>query len=77
MLATLTYRLASYWAPLAAGPVAYGVFKLRYRDNRLSPLREPQSCHPRWWHKPLRKGDHARRSDGSGIGGSYRIRTSA
>jgi len=30
-LATLTYRLASYWLPLAAGPVAYGLFRYRYR----------------------------------------------
>ena len=33
VLATLTYRLASYWAPLAAGPVAYGLFRLRYRGR--------------------------------------------
>ena len=38
VLATLTYRLASYWVPLAAGPVAYGLFRLRYR-NRPSPAR--------------------------------------
>ena len=31
VLATLTYRLASYWAPLVAGPIAYGLFRLRYR----------------------------------------------
>lgn len=31
LLATLTYRLASYWLPLAAGPFAYGAFRLRYR----------------------------------------------
>jgi uncharacterized protein (TIRG00374 family) len=31
VLATLTYRLASYWAPLAAGPVAYALFRIRYR----------------------------------------------
>jgi uncharacterized protein (TIRG00374 family) len=31
LLATLTYRLASYWLPLLAGPFAYGLFKLRYR----------------------------------------------
>ncbi|HTT53711.1 MAG TPA: lysylphosphatidylglycerol synthase transmembrane domain-containing protein [Streptosporangiaceae bacterium] len=34
VLATLTYRLASYWAPLAAGPIAYGLFKIRYRGAR-------------------------------------------
>jgi len=32
-LATLTYRLASYWLPLAAGPVAYGAFRHRYRRS--------------------------------------------
>jgi len=36
LLATLTYRLASYWVPLCAGPIAYGLFRLRYR-NRGSP----------------------------------------
>jgi uncharacterized protein (TIRG00374 family) len=36
VLATLTYRLASYWAPLCAGPIAYGLFWLRYR-RRPSP----------------------------------------
>ena len=33
LLATLTYRLASYWVPMAAGPIAYGVFHLRYRGR--------------------------------------------
>jgi len=37
VLATLTYRLASYWAPLLAGPIAYGVFWLRYRNHRAAP----------------------------------------
>jgi uncharacterized protein (TIRG00374 family) len=36
VLATLTYRIASYWLPLLAGPVAYGLFRLRYR-RRTSP----------------------------------------
>ncbi|HEY2521887.1 MAG TPA: lysylphosphatidylglycerol synthase transmembrane domain-containing protein [Streptosporangiaceae bacterium] len=36
VLATLTYRLASYWLPLCAGPIAYGLFRIRYR-NRPSP----------------------------------------
>jgi uncharacterized membrane protein YbhN (UPF0104 family) len=34
VLATLTYRLASYWAPLCAGPIAYGAFWMRYRRRR-------------------------------------------
>lgn len=34
VLATLTYRLASYWAPLVAGPIAYGAFWMRYRRRR-------------------------------------------
>jgi uncharacterized protein (TIRG00374 family) len=37
VLATLTYRLASYWAPLAAGPIAYGLFRIRYRGHRSTP----------------------------------------
>jgi uncharacterized protein (TIRG00374 family) len=37
LLATLAYRLASYWAPLCAGPIAYGVFWLRYRGRRSPP----------------------------------------
>jgi len=36
VLATLTYRIASYWLPLLAGPVAYGLFKLRSRPRPLS-----------------------------------------
>jgi uncharacterized membrane protein YbhN (UPF0104 family) len=39
VLATLTYRLASYWVPLCAGPIAYGLFRIRYR-NRGSPNKE-------------------------------------
>lgn len=31
ILATLAYRIASYWLPLLAGPVAYGLFQIRYR----------------------------------------------
>ena len=37
VLATLTYRLASYWAPLCAGPIAYGLFRVRYRSRHPSP----------------------------------------
>src|SRR6516164_9239403 len=37
VLATLTYRLASYWAPLFAGPIAYGAFRLRYRSRPAPP----------------------------------------
>ncbi len=33
VLATLAYRLASYWLPMMAGPVAYGAFKYRYREH--------------------------------------------
>jgi len=40
VLATLTYRLASYWAPLVAGPIAYGVFWMRYRKHRAPPQAE-------------------------------------
>jgi uncharacterized protein (TIRG00374 family) len=33
LLATLTYRLASYWIPLVVGPIAYGAFRYRYRKE--------------------------------------------
>jgi uncharacterized membrane protein YbhN (UPF0104 family) len=33
VLATLTYRVASYWLPLLAGPVAYVAFRRRYRTH--------------------------------------------
>ena len=33
VLATLAYRLASYWPPMLAGPVAYAIFRYRYRDQ--------------------------------------------
>jgi hypothetical protein len=37
VLATLLYRLASYWLPIIAGPVAYTLFRRRYRsDTRAS-----------------------------------------
>jgi hypothetical protein len=41
VLATLTYRLASYWAPLCAGPAAYGLFRLRYRSHPPPPKAAP------------------------------------
>ncbi len=37
VLATLAYRLASYWLPLLSGPFAYGAFKYRYRDPHAPP----------------------------------------
>jgi len=37
VLATLAYRLASYWLPLFSGPFAYAVFKRRYRDPHPPP----------------------------------------
>jgi uncharacterized protein (TIRG00374 family) len=43
VLATLTYRLASYWLPLLAGPVAYAVFKRRYRNG---PRQSPDKTAP-------------------------------
>jgi uncharacterized protein (TIRG00374 family) len=33
VLATLAYRLASYWLPMLAGPIAYGAFRYRYRHH--------------------------------------------
>ena len=37
VLATLAYRLASYWLPLLSGPFAYGAFKYRYRHPHAPP----------------------------------------
>jgi uncharacterized protein (TIRG00374 family) len=37
VLATLAYRLASYWLPLMSGPFAYGAFKYRFRDPHAPP----------------------------------------
>ena len=37
VLATLAYRLASYWIPLMSGPFAYAAFKRHYRDPDLPP----------------------------------------
>jgi len=39
VLATLAYRLASYWLPMLAGPVAYAAFRHRYRHDE-SPTPE-------------------------------------
>ncbi len=33
VLATLAYRLASYWLPMFAGPAAYAAFRYRYRGQ--------------------------------------------
>jgi uncharacterized membrane protein YbhN (UPF0104 family) len=33
VLATLAYRLVSYWMPLAVGPFAYLAHQRRYRDR--------------------------------------------
>jgi len=37
VLATLAYRLVSYWLPMLAGPIAYGAFRYRYRHPGSSP----------------------------------------
>jgi uncharacterized protein (TIRG00374 family) len=37
VLATLAYRLASYWLPLLSGPVAYFIFRRRYRHDPSPP----------------------------------------
>jgi uncharacterized protein (TIRG00374 family) len=43
VLATLAYRLASYWLPLLSGPFAYFVFRHRYRQPEAPP---PMSVEP-------------------------------
>jgi uncharacterized protein (TIRG00374 family) len=37
VLATLAYRIASYWLPLLAGPFAYSAFTIRFRRRRAGP----------------------------------------
>jgi len=46
VLATLTYRIASYWVPLLAGPVAYGLFKIRYRKRTAMPATPATPAEP-------------------------------
>jgi uncharacterized protein (TIRG00374 family) len=41
VLATLAYRVASYWLPLLAGPVAYVAFRRRYRTQAEPTPAEP------------------------------------
>ncbi len=43
VLATLAYRLASYWLPLLSGPIAYFIFRHRYRQPDAPP---PMSVEP-------------------------------
>jgi uncharacterized protein (TIRG00374 family) len=43
VLATLAYRLASYWLPLFSGPFAYAAFKRRYHEPDSPP---PVSMEP-------------------------------
>jgi uncharacterized membrane protein YbhN (UPF0104 family) len=42
-LATLAYRLASYWLPLLAGPPAYLLYRHRYGRPHPGPGAEPAS----------------------------------
>ncbi len=43
VLATLAYRLASYWLPMLSGPVAYAAFRRRFRQ---APDPPPRSMEP-------------------------------
>jgi len=42
VLATLAYRLASYWLPMMAGPFAYAAFRRRYQEPNAPPPRSVQ-----------------------------------
>jgi uncharacterized protein (TIRG00374 family) len=46
VLATLAYRLASYWLPLLAGPPAYLLFRHRYRTPAPRAARPPTARRP-------------------------------
>jgi uncharacterized protein (TIRG00374 family) len=41
LVATLAYRLASYWLPLLAGAVAYVLFRRRYPAAATSTAKAP------------------------------------
>ena len=60
VLATLAYRLASYWLPLLSGPFAYGAFKYRFRD----PQRRHHRCRPS--PRPPEEAPDACRPQGAG-----------
>ena len=45
-LATLAYRVASYWLPLFAGPPAYLLFRHRYGRARPRPAQRASADHP-------------------------------
>jgi uncharacterized protein (TIRG00374 family) len=50
-LATLAYRLVSYWLPLPAGLIAYIMFRRRYGSSSPGtppPSAEPAQPHPTW-----------------------------
>jgi uncharacterized protein (TIRG00374 family) len=38
LAATLLYRIIAYWLPLAAGAIAYGLFRRRYGSARTRPV---------------------------------------
>jgi uncharacterized membrane protein YbhN (UPF0104 family) len=37
VVATLAYRLASYWIPMAVGMGAFAMFRSRYRSSHRQP----------------------------------------
>jgi uncharacterized protein (TIRG00374 family) len=45
LLATLAYRIASYWLPLLAGPPAYLLFRRRYPHRAATVHVQPGSVH--------------------------------
>ena len=53
LIATLGYRLASYWLTLPAGFVAYALFRQRYGPVQLMDPKETQP-------KPGSRTDHTR-----------------
>jgi uncharacterized membrane protein YbhN (UPF0104 family) len=57
VLATLVYRLASYWLPILAGLLAYGAFSRRYRRSG-RPAHDPSTIRAR----PQRASTTRRRS---------------
>src|SRR5690349_14389927 len=62
VLATLTYRIASYWLPLLAGPVAYGLFKLRDRARNKPEAGFPREVRYRRVRAPARPAQRDERA---------------
>ena len=60
VLATLAYRLVSYWLPLVAGPFAYLAHRRRYLGRAKAPVAERRLAGSRQEREELPEVGHAR-----------------